>query len=458
MKNLYTLASYLENKYNPKKVILEPYLEREKYLSSSIIPSNIFVYSGNGASLETNKGALIDFAAMTVNCILGQNDPWINANLMAYLASDRPSFLTTRLGSEFYYKVAKRILYLTQFPNGVINHRQCNGTDVNELAILATYFKKEKGRDTLVSFKNSYHGQGLTAYLMSGLQRKHQFLVNECPVFFLDAPSHTEDIENTATLTKKDQKIIDDLKSIKDKVFAVIIEPIQINNAVNTPSRAFMLALQNSCQLYNIPLIFDEVQTGFGWLGHITAAQRYEVKPNLMALSKAITAGNGPLAVLVSDKKYQDIPDGTAAKTNGADIRSLVAANAVMDRLMGISEKEIPNVVSEKLYTELKNGLLISVPLVSQKLYKRLTALKEKMPSLIGKIKEDQLIRGIEILDSKGNPDVDTTKKLQYQLMENGVLVRNYAHTLLFKIPVVITDNELDKGFKILEKIMKNYK
>ncbi|RJQ38052.1 aminotransferase class III-fold pyridoxal phosphate-dependent enzyme [Candidatus Microgenomates bacterium] len=457
MSNLYQLAQSLKDKFEPNRVVLEPYLNRKDFLSQSIIPSDILVYSGSGASLKTNKGVLIDFASMTVNCILGQNDPWVNANIIAYLNSERPSFLTTRLGSECYFGVAKRILGLTSFSDGVINHRQCNGTDVNELAIFAAYYYRKKGRDTLVSFKNSYHGQSLTAYLMSGLQRKHQFLINESPVVFLDYPSHAEDIDKDIPLTQKDMEILDVLKTLKDKAFAVIMEPIQVNNGVNTPSKFFMLELKNLCQKFGIALIFDEVQTGFGWLGTVTAGQRYGLKPNLMAMSKAITAGNGPLAVLISDKKYQNIPDGTAAKTNGADIRSLVAANAVMDRLVGIPESEIPTTVSEKLYKELREGLLISIPKKGEKLLERLQALKEEMPNLIGRIKGDRLIRGIEILGKKGI-DSNLIKEIQFKLMESGVLVRHCASTLIFKTPAVITEKELDRGFEIIKKTLFKYK
>lgn len=455
--NTYTLAQQLSKKYKPDNIDINAYLLREEYLSSSIIPSDILVYSGKGATLQTNRGLLYDFASMTVNCILGQNDPWVNANLIAYLLSERPSFLTTRLGSDYYYKVAQRILSLTNFDKGVINHRQCNGTDVNEIAILAAYYHKSSDKNTLVSFKNSYHGQGLTAYLMSGLQRQHQFLINDSPVIFLDEPSHTENIDMNEKITERDSNTLSELKKIASKVFAVIIEPIQINNAVNTPSKKFMKELKNICVKNDIALIFDEVQTGFGWLGTITAAQRYEVQPNLMALSKALTAGNGPFAALVSDKKYQYIPDGTASKTNGADIRSLIAASAVMDRLTGIPKDDIPHNLPDQLAQELYSGLITVVPQKGDDLMKRLQNLKEKSNGLIGRIKGDRLVRGVEILDSKGNSDPIATKKLQFELMQNGILVRHYQYTLIFKPPVTISNNELDKGFAIIEKIIKKY-
>ena len=294
------LIASLQKAYLPLQINKQWNKQKKTFLSECIIPSNMFVYSGKGATLQTNKGELIDLASMTVNCILGQNDPWVNANMIAYLLSGRPSFLTTRLGSDYYYKVAKRIIKVSKMKNAVINHRQCNGTDVTELAVLAAFKHRKEGSHLLASFTNSYHGQSLTSYLMSGLQQKHKFLIQDEPVLFLDQPTNTYDLEKSTVLSEKDQQTLDMLIHNASKVFAVIIEPVQVNNAVNTPSIAFLKKLKEICIKHDIALIYDEVQTGFGWLGTMSAAERYGVYPNLMALSKALTSGNGPLSALVS--------------------------------------------------------------------------------------------------------------------------------------------------------------
>jgi len=451
------IAQSLQTKYVSKKFDNDAIKSKNTYLSESIIPSATLVFSGYGATLQTSKGELIDLSSMTVNCILGQNDPWVNANLIAYLLSGRPSFLTTRLGSDFYYKVAKRIIKVTKMPNAVINHRQCNGTDVTELAVLAAYRHREKGQNKLVSFKNSYHGQGLTAYHMSGLQLQHKFLINDSPVVFLNEPTNTQNIDAVTKLSQHDLEILQNLEKISESVFAVIIEPIQVNNAVNTPSKTFLKELKTLCNKKKIALIFDEVQTGFGWLGTMTAAERFGVYPNLLALSKAVTAGNGPMAVLVSDKKYQDIPDGSGAKTNGADIRSLVASYAVMDRLMGISIKEIPAGISDSLAKELTKGLLSQFSLKNQLFQKHLEDLQNFSRGMVERINGDGLIRGLELVTKKGIHDSKLTAKLQHALLDNGVLVRHHGHTLIFKPPIVITEKELEKGFDKIKKVFKKY-
>lgn len=455
--NVYKIAQLLKKTYLPQNVGHFLNETRKTYLSESIIPSEIFVLSGQGATLQTAQGELIDLASMSVNCILGQNDPWVNANMVAYIMSGRPSFLTTRLGSEFYYKVAKRILEVTKMKDAVINHRQCNGTDVTELAVLIAYRHRKEEQTMLVSFENSYHGQGLTAYHMSGLQTKHRFLIHKSPIVFLDQPTSTNNIDANEPLSKKDIQTLQKLEHLGGKVFAIIIEPIQVNNAVNTPTKAFLRKLKEICEKKNIALIYDEVQTGFGWLGKMTAAERYNVRPNLLALSKALTSGNGPLSVLVSDKIYKDIPDGTGAKTNGADLRSLIASNAVMDRLVGLPKNAIPQGLSDILSEELASGLLAQFPQKKKILKQHLEELQFISKGMIKAIKGDGLIRGADIVNPKGDYDEKKTKEIQYELMHNGVLIRHSKHTLIFKPPIVTTENEIEKGFEKIKRILKKH-
>ncbi len=453
----YRIAQLLRETYVPSNVDFSIHKSRKEYLSDSIIPSDIFVFSGQGATLQTSVGELIDLASMTFNCILGQNDPWVNANLIAYILSDRPSFLTTRLGSEFYYKVACRIIKIIGMKDAVINHRQCNGTDVTELAILAAYRHKKEGQSILVSFENSYHGQNLTAYHISGSQTKHRFLIPDSPVRFLEQPTNTNNIDGSDSLSEQDAQSLQTLEEVGENVFAVIIEPIQVNNAVNTPTKIFMQKLKEVCVKKEISLVFDEVQTGFGWLGKMSAAERYGVQPNLLALSKALTAGSGALSALVSDKLYKDIPEGTGAKTNGADIRSLVSCNAVIDRLIGLPKDSIPQGIPDDLANELESGLLAQFDKKKTLLQRYLQEIQVISRGLIKSLKGDGLIRGVEIVDAKGRYDAKKTEEIQADLLSAGVLVRHSKHTLIFKPPLVITQSEMNKGFEKVKKVIRKH-
>lgn len=431
--------------------------ESRRYLCDNLVPSDIFVIAGNGAVLETNRGKLFDLSSMSLNCILGQNDPWVNANIEAYIASGRPSFHSTRVGSEIYYEVAELIAKASGMQEPVVNHRQCNGSDVTELAILAAYQHREKDRNLLVSFRGSYYGQNLTSFIASDLQTQNRFLLAEEPsIHFLEAPANFS-FELPEDLSVHDTKILDELQTISHKAFAVIIEPIQMSNMVNVCNPSFLRGLKRICEESNIQLIFDDIQTGFGWLGTFSSASFFGVYPNLLAVSKALTAGYGPLSSLVMDRKYSDLPMTTVLKTNGADLRSLVAARAVIERLKGVPKEYIPDGISKDLRHELETGLLSSFENKVKTLERCVQTLKKQYPNRLGGIRGCGLIRCIEVIDNDGRPDVDSCKKIQEHLLQSGVLVRSVKHGLLFKIPIIITDQELDEAFDIVNSVIRQF-
>ena len=460
MKNKATttqiIAEHLAKRFDIRNTDFSKANSRQ-YLCDNLIPSNIFVIAGSGAVLETNRGKLFDLSSMSLNCILGQNDPWVNASIQAYIASGRPSFHSTRVGSEIYYEVAELIAKVSGMQNPVVNHRQCNGSDVTELAILAAYQHRGKDRNLLVSFRGSYYGQNLTSFIASDLQTQNRFLLTEeSPVYFLDAPDNFLP-GSSESLSANDVKTLNELRTIAHKVFAVIIEPIQMSNMVNVCNPSFLKELKTICEKFDIQLIFDDIQTGFGWLGTFSSASFFNVYPNLLAVSKALTAGYGPLSSLVMDKKYKDLPMSTVLKTNGADLRSLVAARAVIERLRGVPKEYIPSNLSADLRHELEVGLLFSFENKVEILEQCVQTLKQQCASRLGNIRGCGLIRCIEVIDDHGHPDPETCKKIQEQLLQSGVLVRSVKHGLLFKIPIVITDQELHEAFGVVSSVIQRF-
>lgn len=430
----------------------------EKYLCRNLLPpSEIEFFSGRGIVLETNKGKFYDFGSMSLNCILGQNDPWISANLVSYILSGSPSYATTSAGTTLYYELAEKISKLSGMENAVVNHRQCNGSDVTELAIVAAYKRRKNGQKYVISFKGSYHGQNLTSYAVSDLQRENRFLVDEdVSTIFLNAPTHTQPSKNQKGLSENDKSILEELKKVGAQAFAVIIEPVRVNNRVNISSKLFLAELKSVCAKLDVPLIFDDIQTGYGWLGTFSSARFFDVQPNMMAVSKAITGGYGALAALVMDREYGDVlPSGTVRKTNGADMRSLAAAKAMIERLAGVEESLIPNELDDDFKQELRDGLLSTLPRQEKLIKSHLQAIQAKYPKLFGELRGTGLIWSIDVIDGKGNLDLQTCTKIQNEVLESGVLIRDVKGGLLFKIPLVFTEEELRQGFDVIDTYLQ---
>ena len=92
-----------------------------------------------------------------------------------------------------------------------------------------------------------------------------------------------------------------DLIALHDasNIAAVIVEPMSGSGGVVIPPAGYLQRLREICTQNNILLIFDEVITGFGRLGAMTAAEAFGVTPDIMNIAKQVTNGAQPLGACV---------------------------------------------------------------------------------------------------------------------------------------------------------------
>ncbi|MFH3481599.1 omega-aminotransferase AptA [Xanthobacter variabilis] len=85
-------------------------------------------------------------------------------------------------------------------------------------------------------------------------------------------------------------------------IAAVIVEPMAGSTGVIPAPKGYLQRLREICDKYGILLIFDEVITGYGRLGHAFAAERYGVVPDLITFAKGVTAGAVPMGGVLARK------------------------------------------------------------------------------------------------------------------------------------------------------------
>jgi len=91
-----------------------------------------------------------------------------------------------------------------------------------------------------------------------------------------------------------------------ESIAAVIVEPMAGSAGVFASPAAYLPRLRALCDAHGILLIFDEVITGFGRLGHAFAAERYEVLPDIIVFAKGVTNGAVPMGGVVASKRIHD--------------------------------------------------------------------------------------------------------------------------------------------------------
>lgn len=165
------------------------------------------------------------------------------------------------------------------------------GAEAVEFAI--RYAKHLTGREGLVCFEIGYHGLTLGT---QGITFGGRYA---CPkvssVFSVPVPNET----NKDYCIDYFEKVIIQNKGI---LAAVIMEPIVSVGGMLYPSADYFAAVRDICDKYNILLIFDESQTGFGRTGSWFYYQELNVLPDIVVCSKGIGMGYPVSAVLFSGR------------------------------------------------------------------------------------------------------------------------------------------------------------
>ena len=177
-----------------------------------------------------------------------------------------------------------------------------NGSTTVDIAIkmcLQYYFNQGEKRLKIVAFENAFHGDTFGAMSVSGLS------VYNGPfddvVLSVDRIAVPNDENYKEVLTSLEEL----LKT--NEVACFVFEPlVQGANCMHMYKAEYLDALLALCKQYNVLTVADEVMTGFGKTGTYFASDQLENKPEIMCLSKALTAGFVPMGLTTCSKKVYD--------------------------------------------------------------------------------------------------------------------------------------------------------
>ena len=168
------------------------------------------------------------------------------------------------------------------------------------------------GRTRLVGRVRGYNGVGFGGISVGGMVANRKYFGS-----LLTGVDHLPTTYNRAeqAFTKGEPAwgahLADELDNIvglhdASTIAAVIVEPMAGSTGVLPPPQGYLKRLREICDKHGILLIFDEVITGFGRLGHAFAAERYGVVPDMITFAKGVTAGAVPMGGVLVRKHIHD--------------------------------------------------------------------------------------------------------------------------------------------------------
>ncbi|MDE7244553.1 MAG: aspartate aminotransferase family protein [Oscillospiraceae bacterium] len=382
----------------------------ESYVMQTYARNPVAIDHGHGATLyDTTGKKYIDFTSGIGVCSLGYaNETWAKA---IYEQAMKVGHISNLYYTEPYARLASKLVPAAGMAAVFFGN---SGAEANEgmikLARKYSFEKYGKGRATIITLQNSFHGRTITTLKATGQDHFHEF-------FF----------PFTEGFRYAEANSIESLKALSgDDVCAVMMELIQGEGGVNPLKQEYVQEVAALCAEKDWLLLIDEVQTGIGRTGTLFAYQQFGIQPDVVTFAKGI-AGGLPFGGFLANEKCKNVlGSGAHGSTFGGNPMAAAAGNVVIDTL---TDDFLAQVKEKGQY--LRDGIAaLNSPYVSG-------------------------IRGMGLMLGVGVQGM-THKELKDRLLDKGLLALTAgSDTLRLLPPLVISRDEIDEGLAVMAEVLR---
>ena len=261
----------------------------------------LVVDRASGATLiDPDGNAFTDLAASFAAATIGHSHPDVTAAVAAQIGV--ASHVSTAAVSE--QRVAFEEDLVAIAPTGLDRVLLgISGADANDTALKLA--RTMTGRREVLAFSGGYFGRAGGVVGVNGKAAFRTSVGRDPEAHFLPYPDAYRwpvelggpalACEGALALVRS---ALEDPGSGVGPLAAIIMEPAQGNGGVIIPPDGFLQGLRALCDEHGVPLIFDEIQCGFGRTGRLWASEHTGVVPDLMTVGKGIGGGLALSAVV----------------------------------------------------------------------------------------------------------------------------------------------------------------
>lgn len=231
-------------------------------------------------------------------------------------------------------------------------------------------------------------------------------------------------------------------------VVAFLVEPIQGEAGVYTPSDDYIRKAKEACASKNVLLIADEIQTGVARTGSLLAVcgnctcqghcerQESYTKPDILILGKALSGGFYPVSAVLADKEIMEVikpgQHGSTFGGNPLGVKvAMTALEVVRDEKLALNARKLGQIF------------------------------RSRMTEAIQKYPIAKLVRGKGLLNAvviNDTPESSTAWDICVRLAENGLLAKpTHGNIIRFAPPLVITEEQLHECCDIIEGVLREF-
>ena len=386
--------------------------------------SGVFIDRAEGSNLiDVDGNIFIDYAGGIGTMNVGHSHPLVLAAIKDQIEKFiHPCF--TVAPYELYVTLAHRLSKLVPISAECKAAFFNSGAEAVENAVKIS--KLFTGRNSIMVFSHAFHGR--TQMTMSMTYKEDPYKKGFGPF-----------ISNIHRVEFPEKEL--DLKSLEidPKLIAcAIIEPVAGEGGFIPVSFDAMRQLRDFCNEYDIIMVADEVQTGFGRTGSLFAMSQFGVEPDMFTLAKSI-AGGLPLSGVIGRSDVMDsVHVGGIGGTFGGNPVACAAALAVLDIMENEKLPQRAIEIGEKIRTMVE-GTMSSSPWISE-------------------VRGLGAMQGIVITDKNNVPDKEHASRIFQNAMKNGLMMitaGTYGNVIRTLMPLTIKNDELDQSLEILSNALR---
>ncbi|MEZ7197381.1 putrescine aminotransferase [Pseudodesulfovibrio karagichevae] len=300
-----------------------------------------------------------------------------------------------------------------------------SGTEAVEGAMkLAKFYTGKKG---FISMLKGFHGKTLGSLSLMG---KNDYRAPLLPL--LEGMRHVPfgDVEAVEHELKY-------AAAVGDDIAAVVAEPIQGEAGAIVPPDDFWPGLREVCDKYEVLLIADEVQTGFGRTGKIFGVDHWDVQPDIMCFGKALGGGVVPMSGFFSTPKIWEVMEPNPFMHTTTTGGNPIACASALAAITVMHEENLPAQAAQK----------------GEYVKKRLQELSERHPGILDKVTGMGLLIGMHFVDDEIGYHVASG------LFARGVITAGTltnARCIRFEPALNIPMDLLDEALNKMEDVFKS--
>jgi 4-aminobutyrate--pyruvate transaminase len=345
-------------------------------------------------------------------------------------------------------ELAERLLTLAPAPFARVFFANSGSEAVDTAVKLCWYANNARGRPEkkkIIARRRSYHGVTIAAASLTNLPVNQTgfdlplapMLQAGCPHFYREGRDGESEEGFAERLARELEALI--LREGPETIAALIAEPVMGAGGVIVPPASYFDRIQPILDRYGVWLIADEVICGFGRTGNMFGCETYAIRPDMLVLAKALSAGYAPIsALLISDEIYESLADASA--TIGSFGHGFT-----------YSAHPLPAAVAlETLRIYEERDIVAQVRAVAPYFQRRLRAFADH--PLVGEARGVGLIGAVEVVADKASRRPFTAAtgagaRVARASQDAGLIHRAMGDSLAFSPPLVISEGEIDVLF-----------